>query len=144
MSTRDPIAAHFARRFPTTSWTMVAAAAPDSRDSAAALSKLCEVYWFPVYAFIRHRGHPREEAEDLCQEFFATFLQQGALASARPERGEFRSLLLASVTNFLANQWDRERALKRAVAVPCCLLILKPAKPVPPGSMLRVDTRSPV
>ena len=113
MRTREATPEHLSRRFPTTSWTMVATAARDSSGSVGALSKLCEAYWFPVYAFIRRRGHSREAAEDLCQEFFATFLENGALAGARPERGKFRSFLMASVTNFLANQWDREHALKR-------------------------------
>jgi RNA polymerase sigma-70 factor (ECF subfamily) len=113
VSTREATPEHLSRRFPTTSWTTVAAAARDSSGSAGAVSKLCEAYWFPVYAFIRRGGHSREEAEDLYQEFFATVLQNGALAGARPERGKFRSFLLASVTNFVANQWDREHALKR-------------------------------
>jgi len=113
MVTREKAREPVVRRFPTTSWTMVTAAARDSRESTQALSNLCAAYWFPVYAFIRCRGHSREDAEDLCQEFFARVLQHGVLSSAQRERGKFRSFLLASVTNFLANEWDRTQALKR-------------------------------
>ncbi len=99
--------------FPTTSWTIVAAAGRHSTGSPDALAKLCAAYWFPVYAFIRRKGYRREQAEDLCQEFFAWILERGALAAARRERGRFRSFLLATAGNFLANEWDREHAQKR-------------------------------
>jgi len=113
MTARDTPIEHSSRRFPTTSWTMITLAAGESSGAAQALARLCEAYWFPVYAFIRSRGHSREQAEDLCQEFFAHILEDRALSAARRERGKFRSFLLASVGNFLANEWDREHALKR-------------------------------
>src|ERR1017187_4736823 len=100
-------------RFPTTSWTMVSAAGSRSSGSAEALNALCAAYWFPVYAFIRRRGYSREAAEDLSQEFFARILEHDTLSGARRERGKFRSFLLASLTNFLANEWDRSQAQKR-------------------------------
>jgi len=92
---------------------MVAAAGRDSQASAEALSRLCAAYWFPVYAFIRRKGFAREEAEDLTQEFFARLLEYRTLGAADRKRGKFRSFLLASVTNFLANELDRARAQKR-------------------------------
>ena len=100
-------------RFPTTSWTMVSAAGSRSSGSAEALNARCAAYWFPVYAFIRRRGYSREAAEDLSQEFFARILEHDTLSGARRERGKFRSFLLASLTNFLANEWDRSQAQKR-------------------------------
>ena len=100
-------------RFPTTRWTVISAAGRHSGGSAEALNELCGAYWFPVYAFIRRRGYSREAAEDLSQEFFARILEQDTLSRARRERGKFRSFLLASVTNFLANEWDRSQAQKR-------------------------------
>ena len=100
-------------QFPTTSWTEVLAAGRESADSSEALARLCAAYWFPTYAFIRRRGFQRSEAEDLTQEFFGHVLQNGVLAEARRERGKFRSFLLASVRNFLANEWDRSQAKKR-------------------------------
>jgi RNA polymerase sigma-70 factor (ECF subfamily) len=100
-------------RFPTTRWTVVSAAGRHSSGSADALNELCAAYWFPVYAFIRRKGYPREAAEDLSQEFFARILEHDTLSGVRRERGKFRSFLLASVTNFLANEWDRSQAQKR-------------------------------
>ena len=101
------------RRFPTTSWTMVSAAGCQSTGSAGALSDLCVAYWLPVYAFIRRKGYSPEESEDLCQSFFTRVIDNGTVGEARRERGKFRSFLLASVTHFVANEWDRSQAQKR-------------------------------
>jgi RNA polymerase sigma-70 factor (ECF subfamily) len=111
--TPDKTAAGLSRRFPTTSWSLISAAGRDSAESADALGALCAAYWTPVYAFIRRKGYTREESEDLSQAFFTRVLEHRTLAEARRERGKFRSFLLASVTNFLANEWDRSRTQKR-------------------------------
>lgn len=116
MATPEETAEYPGRRFPTTSWTMVSAAGRHSSASVDALSKLCAAYWSPVYAFIRRKGYSREESEDLSQAFFTRVLEYRTLAAARRERGKFRSFLLASVTNFLANEWDRSQAQKRGGA----------------------------
>jgi RNA polymerase sigma-70 factor (ECF subfamily) len=110
---RDDIAYSPAGRFPTTSWTMVAAAARPTSASTDALSRLCCVYWLPVYAFIRRKGHSREDAQDLTQAFFTRILDCGVVGEARRERGRFRSFLLASISHFLSNEWDRAHAEKR-------------------------------
>jgi len=104
--------------FATTRWSLVLAAG-DSRDSHSeeALAKLCEEYWPPVYSYIRSRGHGVEEARDLTQAFFTLLLEKSYLKQVRRERGRFRSFLLMSVKHFLANEWDRERALKRGGGV---------------------------
>ncbi len=88
-------------------------AARDSVHSQQALARLCETYWYPVYAFVRRAGCRPEEAEDLTQEFFARLLEKHWLGDASRERGKFRSFLLASVRHFLANEWDRSQSLKR-------------------------------
>jgi RNA polymerase sigma-70 factor (ECF subfamily) len=102
------------RSFATTHWSLVLAAARDNRPAArAALAKLCETYWHPLYYYVRRRGYRPEEAQDLTQEFFATLLAKGYLRVADPGRGRFRSFLLASLNHFLANEWDRGRTQKR-------------------------------
>lgn len=78
-----------------------------------ALESLCRLYWYPLYAFARHRGHPPEKAQDLTQDFFAYVLERGLLAKADPDRGRFRSFLMAVFAHFLSNQRDRERTKKR-------------------------------
>jgi len=92
---------------------LVLTAARDSTLSHQALARLCETYWYPVYAFVRHAGHPTDEAEDLTQEFFTRLLEKHWLGDATRERGKFRSFLLASVRHFLANEWDRTQRQKR-------------------------------
>ena len=89
------------------------AAEGSSAASRQALGRLYETYWPPVYAFVRSRGHSPSDAEDLTQAYFARFLEKGYLADFRPEVGRFRTFLRASVSHFLANEWDRVRALKR-------------------------------
>jgi RNA polymerase sigma-70 factor (ECF subfamily) len=100
--------------FATTHWTVVLAAGQRSTpQSDRALEELCRAYWFPLYAYVRRRGHTKEDAEDLTQAFFARFLEKNYLASLSAERGRFRAFLLASLKHFLANEWDKTRAQKR-------------------------------
>jgi RNA polymerase sigma-70 factor (ECF subfamily) len=100
--------------FQTTHWSLVLAARDRTSLSArAALAELCAAYWYPLYAFIRRRGHDPDRAADLTQEFFARLLEKDYLRSVDPARGRFRSFLLAAGTHFLANQRDRAAARKR-------------------------------
>ncbi|MFP2932249.1 RNA polymerase sigma factor [Pyxidicoccus sp. 3LG] len=101
------------RRFATTRWSMVIAAGESATPEARkALAELCELYWHPIHAFVQRQGFTPEKAADLTQAFFVRLLEKNALSVADPTRGRFRSWLLASVTHFLANAWDREQALK--------------------------------
>ncbi len=101
-------------RFLTTHWSLVLrAGGEESSQAEEALAELCECYWYPLYAFVRRRGNQAAEAQDLTQEFFLRLLEKNYVAQAQRERGRFRAFLLASMKNFLANQRDRERAVKR-------------------------------
>jgi RNA polymerase sigma factor (sigma-70 family) len=105
---------HGGPRFATTHWSLVrAAGGPSSAEAKAALEALCEAYWYPLYAFIRRRGHGPEEVRDLTQAFFATFLEKRFLHAADCRRGRFRSFLMATCANFLGKELERGRALKR-------------------------------
>ena len=105
---------HGAADFATTQWSLVLRAGDRANaDASTALAWLCERYWFPLYTYVRRKGRDVHEAQDLTQEFFTRLLEKNALAVAAPERGRFRSFLLASMKNFLANEWDRVRARKR-------------------------------
>ena len=107
------------KQFPTTTWTLVLSAgqAPDTRSSAA-LASLCEKYWYPLYAFLRRRGHTREQAEDLIQEFFSRVLEKRYIERADRNKGRFRTFLLSALTYFLSDEGDRRHALKRGGAHP--------------------------
>jgi RNA polymerase sigma-70 factor (ECF subfamily) len=104
--------------FVTTHWSVVLAARrSDTTRAQAALARLCQTYWYPLYAYVRRRGYEAHDAQDLTQEFFARLLAQNWLAQADRERGRFRTFLLAALSHFLANEWDKARAQKRGGAV---------------------------
>lgn len=101
-------------QFPTTRWTLVIAAGdPRRKEARSALVSLCENYWYPLYAYLRRRGFPADQAQDLTQEFFMRVLEGRYLDRADPEKGRFRSFLLVSMKFFVADEADRQRALKR-------------------------------
>jgi RNA polymerase sigma factor (sigma-70 family) len=101
-------------QFRTTRWSAILIAAESQMPgSQEALSALCRDYWYPLYAFARRRGHPSHDAQDLTQGFFLSILKRHALKQVDPARGRFRSFLLSSFQNFLADESDRARALKR-------------------------------
>jgi RNA polymerase sigma-70 factor (ECF subfamily) len=102
------------RHFQTTHWSLVLAAGHRSSSrSNDALAALCRTYWYPLYAYVRRRVRDVDEAQDLTQEFFSQLLEKNLFAVAHPERGKFRAFLLTSFKNFLANEWDKAKALKR-------------------------------
>jgi RNA polymerase sigma-70 factor (ECF subfamily) len=101
-------------QFHTTHWSLIAAAAgSEGAECSAALEELCQAYWYPVYAFIRRRGHSADDARDLAQEFFRLLLEKGYLGDADPDRGRFRAFLLTAVARFLSKEHDKAVALKR-------------------------------
>jgi RNA polymerase sigma factor (sigma-70 family) len=102
-------------RFATTRWSIVLGAGGQvSRvDARAALASLCEMYWPPLYAYLRRSGSSRADAEDLVQGLFSELLARDDFAQVRPERGRFRSFLLASLKHYQANERDKQRAQKR-------------------------------
>ena len=93
---------------------MVLSAADGTSPSALqSLEKLCRAYWYPLYAYVRRRGHDTEAAKDLTQEFFARFLEKNWLTAADPQKGKFRSFLLSAVQHFLSKENERAHAIKR-------------------------------
>jgi len=104
--------------FVTTHWSVVLTAGrSDTTHAQAALEKLCQTYWYPLYAYVRRRGHSVEDAQDLAQEFFARLLAGNWVGGADRTKGRFRTFLLTALNRFLANEWDRARAQKRGGGV---------------------------
>lgn len=104
--------------FRTTNWSIVRRAAEtDGSDAAVALSSLCQSYWYPLYVYFRRCGKTSHDSEDLTQGLFAHLLTRNSLSSADPARGRLRTFLLACAQNFLADQYDRENAQKRGLAL---------------------------
>ncbi len=99
--------------FMTTRWSMVLAAGRDGQDRGAALARLCEDYWRPLYAYVRRTGRGPEEAQDLTQEFFTRLLEKGWLEGVDREGGRFRSFLLCALRCLLIDQRKHDAAAKR-------------------------------
>jgi RNA polymerase sigma-70 factor (ECF subfamily) len=102
------------RWFPATHWTdIVAARRKGSATATEALNRLCAAYWYPIYAYVRRKGHSEEDAQDIVQAFFFHILERNLLGSADRTKGKFRSFLLGALNYFLANRKDFEQAKKR-------------------------------
>lgn len=98
----------------STNWSVVVAAKEgDSSERRQALGNMYEIYWGPLYAYVRTRGYDAEEAKDLTQEFFTVVIQERFLKNVGIEKGRFRNFLLASLNNFLANDWHKKNAQRR-------------------------------
>ncbi|HEX9047022.1 MAG TPA: RNA polymerase sigma factor [Verrucomicrobiae bacterium] len=103
--------------FVTTHWSLVLAASGSGAAASDALATLCQTYWYPLYAYVRRRGHAPEDAQDLVQGFFARLLARNWIDRADRQRGRFRSFLLGAMNHFLADEWDKVRAQKRGGGV---------------------------
>ncbi|MBI2928032.1 MAG: sigma-70 family RNA polymerase sigma factor [Verrucomicrobia bacterium] len=103
-----------AGQFATTRWSTVTIAGdPSSPDARAALERLCQDYWPPLFAFARRKGHDFHTAQDLTQAFFAHFIERGYLRAADRTRGKFRTFLLTCFQHYLAHEWEKQQAAKR-------------------------------
>ncbi|MEZ6086961.1 MAG: ECF-type sigma factor [Pirellulaceae bacterium] len=101
--------------FRTTHWSVVlhAGGGAGSVEARRALSQLCEIYWAPLYTFLRRDGHSRADSEDIVQSFLAMLIERDDFANLQPDKGRFRSFLLASLKHFVSNRRDHDRAAKR-------------------------------
>lgn len=100
--------------FQPTRWSLITAAKDGAEaDSRAAMDTLCRAYWYPIYAYVRGRGTPAEDALDLTQSFFARVIEKEIFAKATPDRGKLRSFLLNACQNFLVNEWHKGRTDRR-------------------------------
>src|SRR5205814_8911312 len=102
----------------TTHWSVVLTAQGESEAAQEALERLCRIYWWPLYGFVRRQGYTPEEAQDFTQDFFALLLERKDLDAVRQEKGRLRSYLLASLKNFLAKAHRRAMAIKRGEGKP--------------------------
>jgi len=100
--------------FAGTRWSVVMKARDkDAPEARAALSELCRMYWYPLYSFVRRSGYGHHEAEDMTQGFFQHLIGRDGFAHVDPAKGRFRSFLISSMKNFLANERERAGAKKR-------------------------------
>jgi RNA polymerase sigma-70 factor (ECF subfamily) len=92
---------------------VLAAGRGGAGQTDVALEELCRTYWYPLYAYVRRKGHSREDAEDLTQGFFTRLLEKNYLEGISSDKGKFRTFLLVAFNRFLANEWDRANRQKR-------------------------------
>src|SRR5947208_2083067 len=104
--------------FTTTQWSVVLDAQGESPSAEEALEKICRLYWWPLYGFVRRQGYTPEEAQDLTQGFFALLLERKDFDAVRREKGRLRSYLLTSLKNFLGKAHRREMTIKRGEGRP--------------------------
>jgi len=62
---------------------------------------------------MRRQTKDMHEAQDLTQGFFTSLLSRDAFAELHPDRGRFRSFLLAAAKHFVCNEWDKQAAVIR-------------------------------
>jgi RNA polymerase sigma factor (sigma-70 family) len=116
-------------RFRTTRWSLVLLSAQSQAPGfQAALGELYRIYWYPLYAYVRRRGHAAEEVRDLTQGFFLHLLEHKTLARADQLKGKFRSFLLGSLQNYLSTEADRARCLKRGGGIEFVALDIQDAE----------------
>ena len=100
--------------FETTHWSVIVSSREDDsgirRDS---LGELCSAYWYPLFAFLRRKGHSPEEAADYVQSFFMELIDKNFLEAVSPEKGRFRWFLKSAVGRYVAKQKEKQRAQKR-------------------------------
>jgi RNA polymerase sigma-70 factor (ECF subfamily) len=100
--------------FQTTHWSVVLEAGrSDPANAPIAWSRLCQTYWYPLYAYVRRSGHSPEDAQDLTQEFFARLISKEHLQGLEPHKSKFRCFLVVALKRFLANEWERANRQKR-------------------------------
>lgn len=107
----------------------MAVAKADVPQAREASEFLCRAYWYPLYAYVRRQGRSVEEAQDLTQSFFAHLLSKDFLRNVHPEKGRFRSFLLASLKHFLADEWEKAHTVKRGGACTMTSLNWEEAEP---------------
>ena len=96
--------------FASTRWTVVRQTADSqtaSQHALSALSELCQIYWRPVYVFLRRQGIVQHDAQDFTQGIFADLIESRAYTSADPIKGRFRSFLLGKLKHFVAHARDQ-------------------------------------
>ena len=114
MNPKDDAVDADAARFRSTHWSVVLTAAQDQTPAGqAALAELYRNYWYPLYAHVRRRGYSPQDAQDLTQGFFLHLLERRGLTQVDPDKGRFRSFLLASLQNFVLTAQRREHTIKR-------------------------------
>lgn len=101
--------------FPLTRWSLIVEARRDANPSRrqAAVEELCQLYWRPIFGFLRRKGLTESDAQDATQGFFLSLLKEDLFAKAREDTGRMRSFLLGALQRWQRGEWRRDQAAKR-------------------------------
>jgi RNA polymerase sigma-70 factor (ECF subfamily) len=100
--------------FLTTHWSLIEDSKSDDDRSRALIGLLLDLYWKPVYFYLRRKGHNNEEAKDLTQSFFHEIvLNRGLIQKADQSKGRFRSFLLHALEQYLIDQRHKQTTQRR-------------------------------
>lgn len=100
--------------FATTHWSLIATSkVKDSSMRRDSLGELCSSYWYPLFAFLRRKGYPPEQAADFVQGFFLELIDKDFLETVSPEKGRFRWFLMTAIKRYVAKQIEKQHAQKR-------------------------------
>ena len=114
MQSEEQFANSLNTSFKTTRWSLILrGSAQNPMDAAEAIRHLCETYWYPLYAYVRRRGYCADRACDITQGFFSQFLSGKNIQQVHPDKGRLRAFLLASIKNYLKNEWREKSTLRR-------------------------------
>ncbi len=102
------------QEFHTTQWSLVVSSrGADSSIRRKSLGELYESYWYPLFAYLRRKGHLPDDAADYVQAFFAELIDKEFLDTVSPDKGRFRWFLMSAVKRFVSKQLEKQQALKR-------------------------------
>ena len=77
------------------------------------LAEMAARYWYPLYSYLRRKGHPAHDAQDFTQGFFAHLMTADRLSGANADKGRFRSYLMGAINHYVINVREKEMAQKR-------------------------------
>ena len=100
--------------FKTTHWSLVVSSKEkDSSVRRKSLGELAESYWYPLFAYLRRKGHDPDQASDYVQGFFADLIDKDFLEYVSPEKGRFRWFLMSAIKRYISKDVEKQSAQKR-------------------------------
>ena len=103
------------RDFQTTQWSLILSSQQqaDSSVRQKSLGELCRAYWYPLFAFLRRKGHSPDDAADFVQGFFFELIDKQFLNSVSEKKGRFRWFLMSAIKRFVSKELEKRLAQKR-------------------------------
>src|SRR5262249_18724456 len=86
----------------------------DAQLRKDAMDTLLQIYWMPVYKYLRMKWNKNEEdAKDLTQSFFLRSVEKDFFSGYDPQKARFRTFLRTCLDGFASNDRKAQNAAKR-------------------------------